>query len=168
MLDPVRPAVFLFDWGDTLMLDDPAQAGPMSQWPKVHAIDGAIEVLTWAKSKGLVGIASGAADSDSAEIRAALARAGLNQFIDVVFFLRDMGAGKTDPQFWQHIIATLQIPPSQIVMTGDSYRADVAAPQAAGIYGIWFNWRKEAALSCPTIAKLEQLPRLIDGNLVES
>lgn len=162
------PTVFLFDWGDTLMRDDPAQAGPMSKWPQVHAIDGAVEVLTWAKSKGLVGIASGAAESGAAEIRAALTRANLNQFIDFVFCRRDLGFSKTEPKFWQHIITTLHISPSQMVMIGDSYAADVAAPQAAGIQSIWFNWRKETAKPCPAITQLQELPRLFGNNLIES
>ena len=40
--------VFLFDWGDTLMRDDPTQTGPMWQWPHVSALPGALNVLHYA------------------------------------------------------------------------------------------------------------------------
>lgn len=162
------PSVFLFDWGDTLMHDDPTQAGPMSHWPQVRTLPGAQQVLAWAAQRGQVGIASGATDSDAVQIRAALTRAELGSRIGPIFCRRDLGYGKTDPRFWQSIVAALQIPAEHIAMIGDSYQSDVAPAHAAGIHAIWFNWRNETPQSCPIITKLQELPRLFGGNLIES
>lgn len=160
MPELVRPSVFLFDWGDTLMLDDPAQAGPMAGWPAVNAMPGARETMLWAKAHGRLGIASGAADSGENDIRAALSRVDLNDGIEFVFCRCTLGFGKTDPRFWQAVLTALQMPPRQVVMIGDNYVADVAAPQAAGLQAIWFNWRGEAPRACPTITSLQELPKL--------
>ncbi|MBS1154874.1 MAG: putative hydrolase [Proteobacteria bacterium] len=160
--------VFLFDWGDTLMRDYPAQTGPMWQWPHVSALPGALNVLPWAQTHGRVGIASGASESNEEDIRAALVRVGLARFIDIIFCKKTLGFAKTDPRFWQSIIGALDVPPQQIIMIGDSYAADVAAPQAAGLRAVWFNWRNQPAQSCPTIKTLQELPRLIEPDLLES
>lgn len=160
--------VFLFDWGDTLMRDDPAQTGPMWQWPHVSALPDARQALQWAATHGRVGIASGATDSDEEDIRAALVRVRLARFIDIIFCRKALGFAKTDPRFWQSVIARLDVPAQQIIMIGDSFAADVAAPQAAGLRAIWFNWRNQPAQPCPTIKTLQELPQLIEADLLES
>ncbi|EHK8978101.1 HAD family hydrolase, partial [Vibrio vulnificus] len=38
-------AVYLFDWGDTLMVDFPEQNGKMCEWAIVEAVNGAHEAL---------------------------------------------------------------------------------------------------------------------------
>lgn len=159
---------FLFDWGDTLMRDDPGQDGPMWLWPQVSAMPGAYEALRWAHAHGRVGIASGAADSDEQAISAALRRVGLDGFIDIIFCRKSLGFGKTDPRFWRAIIDSLKIPPSRIIMVGDSFEADVAAPRAAGIHTIWLSWRGLPTRPCPTISTLHELPQLIGADLLES
>lgn len=160
--------IFLFDWGDTLMRDNPTQTGPMWQWPHVSALPSAQNMLQWAHAHGTVGIASGASESDEDDIRAALVRVGLAEFIGPIFCRKTLGFGKTDPRFWQSIIASLNLPPQKIIMIGDSFEADIVAPQAAGIRAIWFNWRNDPALPCPTIKTLQELPRLIEPDLLES
>ncbi|MDR3412889.1 MAG: HAD family hydrolase [Formivibrio sp.] len=159
---------FLFDWGDTLMRDDLTQTGPMWQWPRVSALPGAWDVLQWSQAHGEVGIATGAAVSNEEDIRSALARVDLAQFIDVIFCKNNLGFSKTDPRFWQSIIARLNLPPQQIIMIGDSFESDVVAAQAAGIHAVWFNWRDLPAQPCPTIKTLQELPRLIEPDLLES
>ena len=158
----------LFDWGDTLMHDEPAQTGPMADWPSVAALPGAQGILQWARKIGPVGIASGAQDSDSLAIRAALARVNLADYIDHVFCRRELGLAKTDPRFWAAISAALDLPARQIVMVGDNYDADVLAAQAAGLLAVWFNWRGLPPHPCPTISTLQELPQMIAGNLLES
>jgi len=37
--------VYLFDWGDTLMVDFPGVPGKMCNWDVVEAVDGAKEAL---------------------------------------------------------------------------------------------------------------------------
>lgn len=168
MPDPDRPVALLFDWGDTLMRDDPTQPGPMAQWPEVAALPGAREALIWARGIGQVGIASGAADSGSADIRAALARVGLDGLIDFIFCRREIGADKTDPRFWQAILAQLGLPPQQVVMIGDSYTADIAPAQAAGLYTFWLNSRNlPPRPTTATIHALSELPQRFPCDLVK-
>ncbi|TOF26880.1 hydrolase, partial [Vibrio parahaemolyticus] len=35
--------VYLFDWGDTLMIDFPDQIGKMCDWVNVQAVNGALQ-----------------------------------------------------------------------------------------------------------------------------
>lgn len=168
MAPETKIRAILFDWGDTLMRDDPAQFGPMARWPTVNALPDAQRTLQWARQIGPVCIASGASESDSADIRAALARAGLEKYVDHVFCRRDMGLPKTDPLFWAAICEALALPAQQIVMIGDSFEADVQAPQAAGLLAIWFNWRGLPPHPCPTISALQELPQMVAGDLLKS
>lgn len=38
-------SVYLFDWGDTLMVDFPDSTGKMCEWETVQAVSGAKEAL---------------------------------------------------------------------------------------------------------------------------
>ncbi|MEK6212965.1 MAG: HAD family hydrolase, partial [Vibrio fluvialis] len=38
-------SIYLFDWGDTLMVDNPSQTGKMCDWPSVEATPQALEAL---------------------------------------------------------------------------------------------------------------------------
>ncbi len=151
----------LFDWGDTLMRDDPNQHGSMSVWPNVTALPDALEALLWAKSVGLVGVASNARNSGAMEIRAALARVNLESSIDHIFCRCKLGCTKTEPRFWYTIASTLALSPRQIVMVGDNYDSDVVAPMSAGFHAVWFNEKKSPPKSCLTIASLKELPLVL-------
>ncbi|WP_196389788.1 hypothetical protein [Vibrio cidicii] len=37
--------VYLFDWGDTLMIDFPDQTGKMCDWENIQAVNGALQTL---------------------------------------------------------------------------------------------------------------------------
>lgn len=124
---------FLFDWGDTLMRDNPTRTGPMWQWSHVSALPGALDVLQWAHAHGTVGIASGASESNEDDIRAALVRVGLARNTSAPFSAGRrwdlakpiLASGKA--------LSPANLPPQKIIMIGDSFEADVAAPQATGI-----------------------------------
>ena len=38
--------IYLFDWGDTLMIDSPGIPGKMCDWKVVQAVEGAKEMLS--------------------------------------------------------------------------------------------------------------------------
>ncbi len=151
----------LFDWGDTLMRDDPNQLGPMSVWPNVTALPDALETLQWAKNIGLVCVASNARNSGAAEIRTALARVNLGSSIDRIFCRCELGYTKTDPLFWRTIANSLSLLPRQIVMVGDNYDSDVVAPMAAGFHSVWFNEKSLPPKPCLAIASLKELPLVV-------
>jgi FMN phosphatase YigB (HAD superfamily)/membrane-associated phospholipid phosphatase len=146
--DPVR--VVLFDWGNTLMVDD-GQSGPMAEWPRVAAVPGAAEALAALHGRYRLCVATNADDSGAAAVMAALGRVGLARFVDRVFSSRDLGARKPDPAFYAAVLETLRADAAaespddaplhahQVVMVGDDYANDVAGASAAGLRAIWFD-----------------------------
>jgi putative hydrolase of the HAD superfamily len=140
----MKPGSFthiLFDWGDTLMVNDPAQTAPMAEWPAVRSVPGAEQALRQLKAAGkVICLATSADVSDEAQIRAALARVGLEQSIDQVFCFKNTGLPKGEA-FYRKLLRALGISPAQALMVGDSFEKDVLAANAAGMAAIWFNER---------------------------
>ncbi len=160
----------VFDWGDTLMVNDPAQRGPMVDWPQVSAVAGAQAALVRLKSNYHLILASNAQDSNKNQIRAALGRAGLDEFIDEIFTMHELGEVKKPALgFFQGINAALDCQPWQTLMVGDDYASDVAGATAAGWKAIWLNpQRRPAPLLAPLysaeIAAMAELPEVIDSH----
>jgi membrane-associated phospholipid phosphatase/beta-phosphoglucomutase-like phosphatase (HAD superfamily) len=140
--------VVLFDWGNTLMVDD-GQPGAMADWPRVAAVPGAAEALAALLGRYRLCVATNADDSGAEKVMTALGRVGLARFIERVFSSRDLGARKPDPAFYAAVLDALQAdavardePPlcaDQVVMVGDDYENDVVGACAAGLEAIWFN-----------------------------
>jgi putative hydrolase of the HAD superfamily len=84
MRDLAKTSWLLFDWGDTLMRDDPSAEGPMVSWPKVEIVPGAIEVLTSLKPSWGLAMATNADASDESQIWAALKRVDLDRLIEKI------------------------------------------------------------------------------------
>lgn len=129
----------LFDWGDTLMRVFPLYVGPMAAWPQVAAIPHAQEVLALLQPAYRLCLATNAADSDEAEIRLALSRVGLDQYLDKIYCFRKIGAKKPRPEFFSFILEDLSLPPSQAVMIGDDYDADILGALHAGLSAVWLT-----------------------------
>lgn len=131
--------IYLFDWGDTLMVDFPNQEGKMCHWDRVEAVEGAVETLsTLAKSHSIY-VATNAADSTEADIKAAFQRVGLAQYITGYFCKSNLGIGKGSPEFFHAIVRELKSDYHSVVMVGDSLDNDVLPAIDAGIDAIWFN-----------------------------
>jgi hypothetical protein len=63
----------LFDWGDTVLRDDPASMVPMVEWETVEVVKGVAEVLAYLHASGRrMMLATSAAISDESQIRGAL------------------------------------------------------------------------------------------------
>lgn len=90
---------YLFDWGDTLMVNFPDQSGKMCDWPIVEPIDGALETLEYLSKHYRVYIATNAADSSEQEIQQAFSRVGLDKFISGYFCKANLGVDKASPDF---------------------------------------------------------------------
>jgi len=131
--------VYLFDWGDTLMVDFPDYSGKMYQWPKVQALANAEIVLATLAKTATIFIATGAADSTEKEIKLAFERANLNQYISGYFCKENLGVDKNSLAFFPRIIEKLNVAASQIVMVGDSYKNDIQPAITAGITAIWLT-----------------------------
>ena len=96
--------VYLFDWGDTLMVDFPNTPGKMCDWEVVEAIPGANECLKSLSQQVLVYIATGADDSTEVDIKRAFERVGLNAFISGYFCIGNLGVSKGTPEFLPTIL----------------------------------------------------------------
>ncbi len=152
---------YLFDWGNTLMIDYPDEIGPMYKWEKVAAIDGAAETLTTLSQYAKCYVATNAEDSAEREIIESLKRVGLDQYLSGIFCSRSLGAEKPDRHFFSGIVNQLSVKPSEIVMIGDSLEKDVLGAQRCGISAIWYNPRnKPVPEGIITITRLTQLLKM--------
>lgn len=156
----------LFDWGDTLMRVFFEYPGPMKDWPRVEILPGALEMLALLAPDWGLALATNAADSDEADIRAALDRVGLDRLLERIYCSRRIGCSKPSADFFRSILDDLSLPPDQVIMVGDDFEADVLGANAAGIRGIWYNTRdkrsRSARLHC-TVHDLAELPALLAG-----
>ena len=152
---------YLFDWGDTLMVDFPNAPGKMCDWETVQAVDGASEMLASLSQKGhLLYVATGADDSSVQDIELAFERVGLSQFISGYFCKSNLGLSKGSSEFYQRIANKLGIEPSQLTMVGDSLEKDVMSALEAGLNVVWFNpqgLEKESHSNFRTISQLHEL-----------
>ncbi len=128
--------VVLFDWGDTLMVDFPRYSGKMCDWPEVAEVPGAMQALECLCLGSRLYVASGASESSASDIRRALARVGLDRYLTGVFCQRNTGFRKTDPRFFQAILASLGVRPEEVTMIGDSLEKDVLPCLRLGMQGI--------------------------------
>ena len=131
--------VYLFDWGDTLMVDFPGVPGKMCDWAVVQAVDGAEEALEALSSRADVYVATGAADSTEPDIAAAFARVGLDRYVSGYFCRANLGIGKGSPAFFAEILKRLGKPPSRVTMVGDSLQNDIEPARAVGFRTVWHS-----------------------------
>tara|TARA_B110000908_G_scaffold92928_1_gene110058 strand:+ start:399 stop:905 length:507 start_codon:yes stop_codon:yes gene_type:complete len=137
--------VYLFDWGDTLMVDFPNVSGKMCDWEVVEAVSGAKEALEALSKNSKIYIATGAADSTELEIKRAFDRVGLSQFISGYFCKANLGLSKGSPDFLKSILAKLEIPSVNVAMVGDNFEKDIKPAIAVGIQPFWFTNNAESA-----------------------
>jgi putative hydrolase of the HAD superfamily len=139
----LRYPTILFDWGDTVMRDDPASAVPMVEWGTIEVVEGIAEVLAYLHSSGRrIVLATSAAISDENQIRGALERGGLDGYFSRIYCFKNTHLPKGQA-FYRHILSDLGIPASETAMIGDSFEKDIQDANAVGIFAIWFNPRSD-------------------------
>ncbi len=132
-------STILFDWGDTIMYDNPFSTVPMVEWPKVRVVEGIVDVLDDLRAGGRrIVLATGASISDESHIRGALARAGLDLYFSQIYCFKNTLLPKGE-EFYRYILADLEIAALDALMVGDSFDKDVLAANAVGIFAVWFN-----------------------------
>lgn len=163
-MERVKDRCLLFDWGDTLMRDFPQFAGSMAIWPEVEMVDGAGEILQLLRQSWQLALATNAADSSEADIRAALERVGLDVLIDQVYCFKRIGHRKPSAEFYTFILRDLGVDPSRVVMVGDDFENDIVGANSAGIYGVWLSHTGEnrSGALCRTIHNLWELPSVLE------
>lgn len=150
------------------MVDDHTQDGPMASWPRVAEVPGARETLDRLRARYRLIVATNADQSSAADVRAALARAGLDDFIDEVVSSRDVGARKPDGAFFRAALSRAgangtPVIPAHAVMVGDSLRNDVGGAKEAGMRAVWLDASgrglpPDAPRPDAVIAHLRELP----------
>lgn len=131
--------LYIFDWGDTLMVDFSGVPGKMCNWDKVEAVDGAAAALKTLSQQSRIYVATGAAESTEAEIKAAFARVGLDQYICGYFCKANLGVEKGSPAFLPSILSRLAVQPHQVTVVGDSIQKDIEPALALKIKAVWLN-----------------------------
>lgn len=140
--------------------------GPMYTWPKVEALPGVNDTLAALHPHWLLAVATNAAASDEAAIRAALARVELDAFIDRVYCFQNIGHQKPSPAFFEYILNDLGLPPEQVMMVGDHIVADVMGASGCGIRAVWLNQRTDDIRTedlIRTIHRFDELPALLES-----
>lgn len=139
----IRYPTILFDWGDTVMRDDPTLTIPMVEWQTVEIIEGIAGVLAYLRSSGRrVGLATSAEISDESQIRSALARVGLDEYFSHIYCFKNTQLPKGEA-FYRHILSDLGIPAADVLMVGDHFQKDVQDANVLGIFAVWFNPRSD-------------------------
>ncbi|MGF1721127.1 HAD family hydrolase [Vibrio kyushuensis] len=130
---------YLFDWGDTLMVDFPDAQGKMCDWKHVEAIDGAELVLSTISIQSKIFIATSANESTESDIQSAFNRVGLDKYITGYFCKANLGLAKGTPEFYLKIVDEIGLQPNQVVMIGDTFSKDIQPAIQAGLSARWFN-----------------------------
>lgn len=138
-LPRLRFPIVLFDWGDTVMRDHPERTAPMVEWETLEVIDGIVDVLTHLHASGRrIALATSADVSTEPQIRAALARCGLDTYFSRIYSFTNTNLKKGEA-FYQYILNDLNVPASDALMVGDHFEKDVQVPNRLGMFSVWFN-----------------------------
>lgn len=152
--------IVLFDWGDTVMRDDPDSTKPMVEWETLEAVDGVADVLTYLHASGRrVILATSANVSTEEQIWAALKRCELDIYFSKVYCFKNTQLTKGEA-FYRFILNDLNVPASEVMMVGDHFEKDVKAPNASGIFGMWFNTKSSETRKsdlCNTVHSMQEL-----------
>jgi putative hydrolase of the HAD superfamily len=156
----------VFDWGNTLMRIFPQYSGPMSGWPEVAEVDGAVEALEALLGRYPMVVATNAADSKAEQVWKALRRAGLGEYFKAVFTSGELDSKKPELRFFRQLESVLARAPYHLVMVGDDFRGDVLGAKLAGWKAIWYNpgWQTAPGLvplHDAEIHDLRELPRAL-------
>ncbi len=129
----------VFDWGNTIMLDEGRFNGKMIDWPEVQAISGAFQTLKNLSTEFKLVLTTNADNSSIQDISMALNMVQLDSFFDQIFTYNELSAKKPDPLFFKNLLLQIDQSVDQVVMIGDDYLNDVVAAKMAGWKSIWFN-----------------------------
>lgn len=131
--------VFLFDWGDTLMVDFENQSGHMKDWPNVEEVRGAQVALKKLSKLSNLYVATGSQGTSEALMKSAFLRTSLNTYLCGYFCPDNVGYEKPSPEFYREIAKKINCNIKDITMVGDNLDRDILPALAVGMSAIWFN-----------------------------
>ena len=155
--------IYLFDWGDTLMVNPAHMKGKMCNWEHVEAINGAHDTLALLSQQGCkLYVATGAVDSSEEDIKAAFERVGLAGYILEFFCQSNLGIGKGTAAYYQAVIEALGVDASEVTMVGDILHRDIVPAVEAGLNAIWYTPDGSLAEVSGDYQQIQHLSELCD------
>lgn len=115
---------YIFDWGDTLMVDYKDETGPMYKWSKMSLCKNALETLKELSKCAKCFLATNAKDSTKDEIKIALDKIGILKYIDDIFCFQELKEMKPSKNYFEKMINILGLKPKQIMVIGDDIKND--------------------------------------------
>lgn len=131
----------LFDWGDTLMVDIPGQAGPMYEWDRVEIVPNADTCMRELFRQFPLYLATNAKDSSKEDIRKALAAVNLDKYLMDVFCFQEIQAMKPSQYFFQYVFKKTNFHASELLFVGDDLEKDFLGAKKYGMNAILFDPR---------------------------
>lgn len=153
--------IYLFDWGNTLMVDFPHAKGKMCDWNTVEAIPQAKEVLAALSQNHQIYIATSASDSVMEDVQRAFQRVDLDQYINGYFCFANVGIKKNRAEFYQAVAKILGAKEKELTMIGDIPTKDIYPAIEAGLNAIWFNAAGDPAPGQPIEQQISCLSELV-------
>ena len=102
----------------------------------------AFETLDWLRNRGIrIGCVTNRVFGGP-RFAEELRELGLDRYFESTAVSCDLGYMKPHPRIYEHVLAEMGVEPAEVVMVGDSLRADVQASQALGMTGVWRRVRK--------------------------
>jgi putative hydrolase of the HAD superfamily len=132
----------LFDWGDTLMVDNPALASPMVEWDSVNACDGVSETLPKLAAILPCSVVSNASQSDGLMMKKAFERVNLTSFLTHFLTPNEINAHKPSPEFFINAAGLVGVNPTECCMIGNRYESDIVGAKQAGMKTVLITKQK--------------------------
>lgn len=123
----------IFDWGDTLMADDPNNERAMYLWEEIKVMQGVTDVIPYLHSKYICTVGSNAGESNAIMMKKAFERVNLDSYFDYYFTSKELGARKPDTAFFENILQKLGANTENAVMIGNDYLKDILGAKKAGL-----------------------------------
>ncbi len=123
----------IFDWGDTLMADDPNDERAMYLWEEIKVMQGVTDVIPYLHSKYICTVGSNAGESDAIAMKKTFERVNLDSYFDYYFTSKELGARKPDTAFFENILQKLGANAESTVMIGNDYMKDILGAKKAGL-----------------------------------
>ena len=110
--------------------------------------------------RAIGGVSIGIVSDWGSNLRGILAELDLDQYLDFVLPSGAVGVAKPNPAFYRMALEHAGVEPSEALMVGDSYRADVRGAWAAGMDALWLR-RDEGTSITPAHEPIPADVRLI-------
>ena len=152
----------LFDWGDTLMVDNPNNKGEMYLWPDIALMSGVEKTLPILASKYQCAVVSNALDSNAGTMKKAFERMGIEQYFKLFITSKEIGYKKPDERFFTYIADMLETPLQVFCMVGNDYEKDIITPKKLGLSTILITpLNGHYHLADKVISNFEELANLL-------